>query len=341
MAGGAWDEYQEIENGIYYGLSSPEMELPAWWYPATNQLTLVFYLYSRREEAGGKFSNAVGPADMNENYLNPIARTFTISVALPETTVTPVPTGPSGMKPVVTKGINTRPVQTPTNQPGKTSVSATPAGPAQGKTDLPAPPAEEQTDFYDIPIKEHDQKIIFILDTSFSMGVKNPGKGVTQSKLDLAKAELKETLTKLDKKVWYNLIAYNEVAVVWSKNFICGESDKKKEEALNWLATQSQTEQYTNTYESLEKAFLLIGPGQKAVIFLVTDGRPNRGKHIKPEEILSVVKKLNGHNKIVINTIGVWLAGVADPHETEELREQGEEFLKALAEQNGGTFVKK
>lgn len=57
-------------------------------------------------------------------------------------------------------------------------------------------------------------------------------------------------------------------------------------------------------------------------------GAPNRGQYTEPDEILRELAKINKFRKLVIHTIGVGQGQV-------------EYFLRSLAEQNGGKYVRR
>ncbi|MHC4606235.1 MAG: vWA domain-containing protein [Planctomycetota bacterium] len=71
--------------------------------------------------------------------------------------------------------------------------------------------------------------------------------------------------------------------------------------------------------------------GGPDTIYLLTDGRPNRGKITSPEGILAELKKLNELRKITIHTICL-----GDPGEGRDPPDP--DFLRKMAEENGGKF---
>src|SRR5262249_27515374 len=91
---------------------------------------------------------------------------------------------------------------------------------------------------------------------------------------------------------------------------------------------------------ALEMAFKLAGMGiiDKAytpitvdTIFLLSDGAPtdnkDPSKDMDPKEILEHVREWNKQRRVVINCVGI------------DNVVQGITFMKALAAQNGGTYV--
>ena len=63
-------------------------------------------------------------------------------------------------------------------------------------------------------------------------------------------------------------------------------------------------------------------------VFLLSDGEPSVGSVKDPEEILRVVREINRYQKIRINTV---FTGT----------DKGAEFMRKLAEQNHGVFVRR
>ena len=60
-------------------------------------------------------------------------------------------------------------------------------------------------------------------------------------------------------------------------------------------------------------------------IFFLSDGRPTVGEFVDPDDILREVKSVNELRKVVIHTIAIG--------------EFQKDFMKRLAEENGGVFV--
>ena len=63
-------------------------------------------------------------------------------------------------------------------------------------------------------------------------------------------------------------------------------------------------------------------------LFLLSDGVPTAGDVKDPDEILAIVKQANRYLHVRINTV---FTGVG----------QGADFLRKLAEQNDGVFVRR
>jgi len=118
--------------------------------------------------------------------------------------------------------------------------------------------------------------------------------------------------------------------------------------AKAWLAGL-KLEFQTNIYDALDLAFYSAGRGSSDryyaltvdTIFFLSDGAPTRpktttkgrGKGLsqdKPEEILSAVRRWNPLRRIRIHTVGLGIRGPL-----------ANRLLRGLAEQNGGTYVRR
>jgi Mg-chelatase subunit ChlD len=86
----------------------------------------------------------------------------------------------------------------------------------------------------------------------------------------------------------------------------------------------------TNLGDALLKAF---EDKEVDTIFVLSDGMPNVGKLPSAEAILNEVARINAARRIVIHTIN--FTSSSDAKEVKDAAE----FLKKLAEDNGGTYV--
>ena len=159
------------------------------------------------------------------------------------------------------------------------------------------------------------KKIIFCLDISGSMSAM----AGTESRLEQAKKELATVVKQLDGKTSVNLIFFDNKFEAWQKQMVPIKSNL--EGALKKIGEQKPSGG-TNIYDPLESAF---GDPNVDTIYLLSDGAPGSGKFVNTEDILREIKKLNTTRQIVIHTISL---GVSD-------------FMKKLAEQNGGQYVEK
>lgn len=214
------------------------------------------------------------------------------------------------------------------------------------------PPLSSET-YYGMPIDS--DRVIFIIDSSGSMAepYKVPGGEAVVSgegdahtprgdtKLDIVKDELIHAITQLEENVQFTVIVYSSDVRPWKHKPVAA-SEANKKLAINYIKGLSPAGE-TNIYDAVESAILMAqganategkfhapvtGAGGALVdtIFLLSDGMPNAGRIPSPQNILPAVRILNATFEIKINTIFV---GPSD-----------NSFMKDLAEQNHGTYVR-
>jgi len=211
------------------------------------------------------------------------------------------------------------------------------------------------TTFYGIPIVS--KRVLFILDRSGSMAEKATftktndtptgpgqpgpqGKPAGDRKIDVAKFELKNAILGLKEDVRFNVIFFNHGYSIWLEDAMELATAANKKKALEFVEA-CQPEGQTNIFDPTEKGFLLNDskdPRAKAdaemgafkggvdTIYLMSDGMPNNGRITEPGAIVAKVTEMNKTRKIVIHTIAVG----------DQIRG---DFMKELAERNGGKFV--
>lgn len=172
--------------------------------------------------------------------------------------------------------------------------------------------------YYHIPI--HARRLVFVLDTSRSMGA---GGGV--SRLEAAKRELAATIEKLPEDALFTVIAFNSTVTSWQDRLRTATAGNK---ALAAAFVRSQKPNgKTATYDALHAA-LAVDPHLE-VIFFLSDGAPSDGAIVNPQAVLSTIRDENRTRRLKIHTLGAFggqqAAGL-------------EEFMRHLAEQNYGQF---
>lgn len=214
-------------------------------------------------------------------------------------------------------------------------------------------------------ISTASNRILFLLDASRSMA--DEVDGVVKKKVDkkvryaherlardyksnvkieIAKEELIDTISKLDDKTLFNVVAYETNIHPWEKKLVPA-STINRNRAIEFIRKQHargvQSERSsrrrtssgsgrTNIYDALELAFKSAGIGvydrhyRSGVdtIFLLSDGTPTTGKIVNTNEILGEIRRMNGLRKVTIHTINIG---------------RNREFLRQLATQNGGNYV--
>ncbi len=218
---------------------------------------------------------------------------------------------------------------------------------------------KKQTEYYGVNVKD-TKKIVFLLDISGSMEGKAEtdlqgniiGKASNKlgnklankvggiggkiirnqtsthlTKLGKAKQELIPTIRGLSEDVYFTIFVFENRVKSFRKKLIPATSTNKNL-AIAYL-TKLESGGGTNIHDALEKAFDL---GTSAIgietIFLLSDGSPSAGKTTSRSGIINAVEAWNPSDKVIVNTIGLG-------------EDQDEEFLRKLADQNRGVYIKK
>jgi len=150
-------------------------------------------------------------------------------------------------------------------------------------------------------------------------GKKGKVKPKDNSKMEFAKAELINCVIALNPKVRFNMISFESKVNPWQKRLVPASEGNRKQ-ALKWITAMRPTGS-TNLGDALLLAF---EDKEVDTIFVLSDGSPNSGKLPSPDAILNEVRRINTSRRVIIHTIN--FAGARD-------------FMKKLAEDNGGQFV--
>jgi len=208
-------------------------------------------------------------------------------------------------------------------------------------------------------IETPSRSILFIIDVSGSMENMVVDKERFQDggypslmRIDICKTELIRTIQSLEDYVDFNIIRFATDVDHWKKDLVKANV-LNKSSAMEWTrrleaiggASKEDLAQAgltgsanldkgkTNTYGALMMALGVAGRGTKDknyevavdTIFFLSDGRPTVGDYVDPDDVLREVRAANQLRKVVIHTIAIG--------------EFQKDFMKSLAEQNGGVFV--
>jgi HEAT repeat protein len=199
-------------------------------------------------------------------------------------------------------------------------------------------------------IETLSRKMVFIIDVSSSMADKivipadAPPSAAEEYpdrvKMEIAKRELIDILSTLDKNVWFNVITFAGRVKMWQDNLVPGSM---RTAAIKFVADlkpipqatrkSGGDEQKTNTYAALAAAFDQSDaavPNWKSrtqvdTIFLVTDGCPTAGEIVEVPKLIDTVCEWNRTRGIVIHVIC--------------FDKQDGQRLAPLALRNGGKYV--
>jgi len=199
----------------------------------------------------------------------------------------------------------------------------------------------DQGFFYGIPQRE--LRIIYVFDASGSMEVsmKNPrwigdqpvpARDDEERRFDAAMREMLRATKTLAKGSSYAVILFSD-HVDALHDALVAATPEEHARLTNALARAGPSGS-TNVYEALEYALRLanVQPGAKGepkadAIYLLSDGSPTdaKGKVEAIERTLQAVRGWNALGKVAIHTVGIGA-------------QHNAEFLRALAEQNGGEY---
>ena len=201
---------------------------------------------------------------------------------------------------------------------------------------------------YFFGIRTRSKNIIYVLDISGSMNwsLDAPAyePGSTQAfpptaakgkrRYDYSKTELIQSIRSLPDDGTFNIVYYNGEVFVWKKKMQTATAANKAT-ATKW-AESIEPGGNTNIFDSIEKAFGMIGRGSRDdtyklaadTVFFLSDGRAYRGRITDPKQMLREVKKMNSLKKVQIHTVSLG-------------RNSDHEFMEKIAKQNDGQCVVK
>jgi Mg-chelatase subunit ChlD len=208
-------------------------------------------------------------------------------------------------------------------------------------------------------IETPSRSILFVIDVSGSMESLaieterfKDGNYPSFKRIDIVKTELKRTVQDLESYVKFNIVSFATDIKRWKKTLVTanvlnkssastwirrlesiGGSSKEDLASVGLTGSANLEAGRTNTYGALMDALGAAGRGRKDknyevsvdTIFFLSDGRPSHGKYVDTDDILREVREANELRKVVIHTIA--------------LGEFEKDFMRNLAEQNGGIFV--
>lgn len=236
---------------------------------------------------------------------------------------------------------------------------------ARAETNAQYHPPKTEVTF--MGVETASRNIVFVIDVSGSMeelvvnrdAFRERGFNNFQ-KLEIVKEELKRSIASLDANVRFNIHSFATQVHPWKKGLVPANALNKKsaeawiselkpiggaqasERASSGLRGSSGLEDgRTNAH-----AGLLAGlgvpedpakrgavtetaadakEGEGDTMFFLTDGKPTVGEIVDTEDILAAIREINRFRKVTIHTIAIG--------------DFTSNFLKQLADQNGGVFV--
>jgi uncharacterized protein YegL len=140
------------------------------------------------------------------------------------------------------------------------------------------------------------------------------------TKLGGAKRELIPALQGLPESSSFTIITFGNDAKPWFRGMVTASSDNKNLGLV--FVKQLEANGGTPARQALQAAF---NYPDASLIFFLSDGQPTDAG---PDQILAEVRSLNAQRHIPISTVGLG-------------SDQDERFLTALANENGGRYVRK
>jgi HEAT repeat protein len=175
-------------------------------------------------------------------------------------------------------------------------------------------------DFYGVPVES--ERVVFVIDKSGSMGgAFFRGEKLQDNELDKAVKEMLKVVRRMRNGAQVNVVFFESGIERWAKKL--RKLDKKTRASLQSYVEAQEPTGGTNLYDGLEMAMRMRDVD---TIYLLSDGAPGSGKWVADEDILREIGKLNKKLRIQIHTVSLG-------------RES--DLLKQLAEQSGGTYVRR
>lgn len=199
--------------------------------------------------------------------------------------------------------------------------------------------------FFGIPVR--GSRVLFIVDTSGSMlEPMRAGSTVTSGftgrpKMEAARHELTQVVEKLTADCNFNMVWFSSGAELWSKDMV--EANPKNKKRFAKSVAELRADGATNLWEGLRLGLKLEEFGNGArygqnydEVFILSDGIPTLGDVRDPRELLNLVRETNRYSRVVINTIYIAGDPEAERRGTEFAGMSGAEFMRKIAEDNGG-----
>jgi hypothetical protein len=167
------------------------------------------------------------------------------------------------------------------------------------------------------------QRVMFIVDVSGSMLEAMQGRtfdGRPAARIDVARAELKGAIERLQPGTLFNVLAFSSGVERWLRSGIGISSAPDRTAAIEWV-DRLGANGGTNLYDALALAF---DDPDVDTIFVMSDGEPTAGELIDGHRIREDIALRNKHRRVAIHTIAVG---------------GNLEVLEWLAKDAGGTYL--
>ncbi len=193
-------------------------------------------------------------------------------------------------------------------------------------------------------IPQDGDAILYVVDASQSM--RQPGAGTSdETRMERCQRELHRALDALPRGKRFNLITFANGVVAFDTAMQEATPDNLRR-AHEWVDA-IQLQYQTNVYDALDLAFRVAGrrgeddlyPLEADTILFLSDGEPTRRSTTRAgmqpdsaDEILAAVHRWNPLRRIVVHVVALGVRPRA---------ERPRNFLRRLAQENGGRFVER
>lgn len=189
--------------------------------------------------------------------------------------------------------------------------------------DLPeTDPGRVYGTFYGIPVDS--ECVVFVIDESGSMDTEHrgsDGQGTGKTETERAIEETLEVVARLPDRARVNVILFASDVLSWRSGLSALQGDTR-EELAEFLRTK-RLSGGTNLYDALAKA---VRTPDVDAIYLLSDGMPSSGRYTDDDDILRAIGEMNWTRRAAIHCVALgW----------------DSDLLRSLAEQNGGTYVRR
>ncbi len=183
----------------------------------------------------------------------------------------------------------------------------------------------------DVPVMGRD--VAFLLDASASMKKTVPDPAdpaaAAVARLELAGRQIAAAVARLRKGTHYSLLTFTKTTTARFEE-TAGRRRGEREALTSFLAglrAEGGSDILGGILHVLAAEAERADPDGLEELFVVSDGLPSGGEVVEPARILQIVRELNRGRRIRIHTV---FAGTG----------AGEEFLRQLAAENDGEFVR-
>ncbi len=204
--------------------------------------------------------------------------------------------------------------------------------------------ADPYEKFFDLEVES--DRVLFVLDFSGSMAepitlqthTTAAGKGVATTKVAVVVSELKKLIVSLPDGALVNVVVFGDDVRVWrqegNRPALVKLDDEARDDLLGSFLDSLRPSGATNLYGALDKALDFGGRGLHDkyyaagfdTLYVISDGAPTAGAVVDKDEIRRRVRETNNLRRIAIHCITFGA-------------QNDTEFLKALANENGGRHI--